>query len=146
MSTKPYTVTVTRRFEQPPERVFDTWLDPARVAKWFAPGLGPMTTVEIDARVGGGFNFTQDRKGQAAVHVGEYKVIDRPRKLVFTWSTPSRPEDPPEDVSLVTIDIVPDGTGARLTLTHEMNPKWESWSDKIRHGWTTMLEGISRAA
>jgi len=143
MSSKPYTVTVARRFEQPPERVFDTWLDPARVAKWFAPGLGPMTKVEIDARVGGRFNFTQDRKGEAAVHIGEYKVIDRPRKLVFTWSTDERQKEAP---SLVTIDIVPDGTGARLTLTHEMDRKWETWSDKIRHGWTTMLEGIAKAA
>ena len=143
MSAKPFTVAVTRRFEQPPERVFDTWLDPSRVAQWFAPGLGPMTTVEIDARVGGRFNFTQDRKGEAAVHVGEYKVIDRPRKLVFTWSTDDQGK---EDPSVVTIEIVPDGTGSRLNLTHEMAPKWASWSDKIRHGWTTMLEGIAKAA
>ena len=141
MNAKPFTVTVARRFEQPPERVFDAWLDPARVAKWFAPALGPMTTVEIDARPGGRFNFTQDRKGEAAVHIGEYKVIDRPRKLVFTWSTDPLQKDAP---SVVTIDIVPDGAGARLTLTHEMDRKWETWSDKIRNGWTTMLEGISK--
>jgi uncharacterized protein YndB with AHSA1/START domain len=145
MSMKPYTVTVERRFEQPPERVFDAWLDPSRVAKWFAPALGPMTTVEIDARVGGRFNFTQDRKGEAAVHVGEYKVIERPRKLVFTWATPAKATDPIDDASTVTVEIVPDGDGARLTLTHEMDPKWETWSGKIRHGWTTMLEGISKA-
>jgi uncharacterized protein YndB with AHSA1/START domain len=143
MGTKPFTVTVARRFEQPPERVFDAWLDPARVAKWFAPGLGTMTKVEIDARPGGRFNFTQDRKGEAAVHLGEYRVIDRPRKLVFTWTTDEQQKEAP---SVVTIEIVPDGAGSRLTLTHEMAPKWESWSDKIRHGWTTMLEGISKTA
>lgn len=142
MSAKPFTVTVERRFEQPPERVFDAWLDPARVPKWFAPALGNMTRVEIDARPGGRFNFTQDRKGEAAVHVGEYKVIDRPRKLVFTWTTEQGNDAP----SVVTIDIVPDGGGSRLTLTHEMQPKWQPWSDRIRHGWTTMLEGIAKAA
>jgi uncharacterized protein YndB with AHSA1/START domain len=143
MSTKPFTVTVTRRFEQPPERVFHTWLDPSRVAKWFAPGLGTMTKVEIDARVGGRFNFTQDRKGEAAVHIGEYKVIERPRHLVFTWTTPDQGD---EDPSIVTIEIVADGTGSRLTLTHDMAPKWASWGERVQHGWTAMVEGIAAVA
>lgn len=146
MTTKPCVVKVTRRFEQSPERVFDTWLDPGRVAKWFAPNLGTMTTVEIEPRVGGRFNFTQDREGVAAVHVGEYRTIERPRKLVFTWATPQKASDPLEDVSTVTIEIEPDGKGSKLTLTHEMDPKWAEWAEKVIGGWTKMLDAMAVAA
>ena len=43
------TVRVSRRFESPPDRVFDAWLDPARAGRWlFASSSGRMVRVEID--------------------------------------------------------------------------------------------------
>lgn len=143
---KPYVVKLVRRFDQTPERIFDLWLDPARVAQWFAPGLGTMTTVEIDARVGGRFNFTQDREGHAAVHVGEYKEIEPPKRLVFTWATPEKATDTPDDVSTVTIEVERDGKGSKLTLTHEMDAKWAEWGEKVLGGWAKMLDLMAQVA
>ena len=92
----------TRRFRASAEEVFDAWLDPALVREWFGPGLGEMTRVDIDARVGGTFWLVQRRAAGDAVHTGEYLEIDPPRRLVFTWRTP-----PLTDTSRVIVDIQP---------------------------------------
>jgi uncharacterized protein YndB with AHSA1/START domain len=138
----PFVVKVTRRLDQSPERVFDAWLDPDTVRKWFAPELGPMTRVQIEARVGGKFSIMQKRAGIDVDHVGEYVEVDRPRRLVFTWALPQYSDD----VSKVIIEIEKDGKGSRLTLTHEMDPKWAGFAKQTEMGWTHLLEGISKAA
>ncbi len=130
---------VTRRFSASPERVFDTWLDPEKVRHWFAPELGEMVRVEIDARVGGSFSFMQRRDGEDVDHVGEYLEIDRPRRLVFTWGVP--PE--PSDSSRVIIDIAPLEPGCELTLTHEMHPDWADYVDRTEAAWARMLDAMA---
>jgi uncharacterized protein YndB with AHSA1/START domain len=126
---------ISRRFDASPEEMFDAWLDPVLARVWFAPGLGEMTRIEIDARVGGTFWLVQRREGGEAQHTGEYLEIDRPRRLVFTWRTP-----PLTGVSRVIIEIQPLSDGCELTLTHEMDPEWESFIDRAEgpgEGWRT---------
>lgn len=95
MSAKPHVmVRVTRRFGASPERVFDAWLNAKRAARWlFATPSGEMVRAEVDARVGGSFCFVDRREGQEVVHQGEYLEIDRPRRLVFTFSVDSSQAD-----------------------------------------------------
>jgi uncharacterized protein YndB with AHSA1/START domain len=132
----PPKITITRRFDFPIERVFDAWLDPARAGKFlFATPTGKMVRVEIDARVGGSFNFTR-RDGDDVEHVGTYLDIDRPRRLVFTFSVPKFSAQ----MTRVSIDLIPLPTGCELTLTHEgVLPEW---LDRARDGWGMILDGL----
>jgi uncharacterized protein YndB with AHSA1/START domain len=130
---------VTRRFDASAEDVFDAWLDPDLAREWFAPDLGEMTRVEIDARVGGTFWLVQRREAGEAQHTGECLEIDRPRRLVFTWRTP-----PLTAASRVIIEIQPSGDGCELTLTHEMDPEWESFIDRAEGAWGKMADAIAR--
>lgn len=130
---------VSRRFHAPAEEVFDAWLDPELAREWFAPGLGEMTRLEIDARVGGTFWLVQNRDGKLAEHTGEYLEIDRPRRLVFTWRTP-----PLTDTSRVIIEIRPLDDGCELTLTHEMGSEWEPFVERAANAWAKMADTIAR--
>lgn len=135
---------VTQKFAASPERVFDAWLDTAMIGKFmFGPQLRDEEVVRLilDARAGGTFSFVVRRQGQEIDHIGRYEVIDRPRRLVFTWSI--APE--PIDASRVEIDIVPDGAGCTLTLTHELAPEWADYKDRTQQGWTTMVGALQRA-
>jgi uncharacterized protein YndB with AHSA1/START domain len=132
------TLRITRRFTASAERVFDAWLDPQKAGSWlFATPTGKMVKVDIDARVGGKFNFTDRRDGEDIEHIGEYQEIDRPRRLVFTFGVPKF-----SDVSTrVIVEIVPQANGCELTLTHEgVLPEWQS---RTVDGWTTLLGALA---
>src|SRR5690242_1480751 len=80
---------VRRIVPLPRERVFDAWLDPARLARFMRPGNATRTTAEVDPRVGGRFRIVMqhaDAPG-AIEHTGEYLIIDRPNRLSFTWQS-----------------------------------------------------------
>jgi uncharacterized protein YndB with AHSA1/START domain len=122
------TVRVIRRFNAPPERLYDAWLDRRMIGRWmFGPPLSEeLLGLAVDARVGGSFSFLVRRRAEEIDHVaGRYLEIDRPRRLVFTW----RMAREPDDESRVSIDIVPIKTGSKLILTHEMSPKWAETHD-----------------
>jgi uncharacterized protein YndB with AHSA1/START domain len=139
MSTSPnVTLSVTHRFTASPERVFDAWLDPEKARKWlFATETGEMVRAEVDARVGGAFCFTDRRDGEDVEHVGEYLEIERPRRLVFTFSVPKFSGH----VTQVSIEIVPLETGCELTLTHK--GVLSEWAERTRGGWTMLLNNLA---
>jgi uncharacterized protein YndB with AHSA1/START domain len=134
------TVRVSRRFDAPPERLFDAWLDPQNSGRWlFATPAGQMVRVEIDARVGGQFVFTDRRDGEDIEHTGEYLEIDRPRRLAFNFRVPKFSNEP----SLIRIDIAPAGTGSELTLVHE--GVFPEYAARTEEGWQGILEGLAKA-
>jgi uncharacterized protein YndB with AHSA1/START domain len=141
-SSDPIVIVVSRRFDAPAERVFDAWLDPSAVGQWlFATPGGKMVRVEIDPRVGGEFQVFEQRGEMVAEHYGRYVEIDRPRRIVFLFAV-TKFTEPNEDVSRVTIDVTPAGSGCEVTLTHEIDPRWAEYVDRTRGGWTKILEKL----
>jgi uncharacterized protein YndB with AHSA1/START domain len=137
-------VRVSRRFSSSPERVFDACLDPEMIGKWmFGPALREeeVLHIAVDARVGGSFSFLVRRQGEEIDHVGKYREIARPRRLVFTWGVVGDSEDE----SVVIIEIVPVETGAELTLTHEMDPNWADYASRTEAAWAKMLDALASA-
>lgn len=136
------TVRVSRRFEMPAERVFDAWLDPGNAGKWlFATPEGQMVRVEIDARVGGAFNFTDRRAGEDIEHTGEYLEIDRPRRLAFHFCVPKFSKEP----TRIQVDLAPAASGPEstlLTLVHE--GVFAEYAARTEEGWKGILEGLER--
>ena len=139
MSDDRASIRVTHRFKASAERVFDAWLDPAKAARFlFATPTGRMVRAEIDARVGGSFTFVDRRDGEDVAHTGTYLELDRPCRLVFTFAVPKYSAESTK----VIIEIVPDGTGCMLTLTHE--GVWPDFADRTQAGWSMILDGVAK--
>jgi uncharacterized protein YndB with AHSA1/START domain len=129
-----YRATATVTIRTTPEAAFDAWLDPRQAARFLA--ANPTTVGELtnDPREGGAFRLIMQGAGDRYEHTGRYVVIDRPRRLVFTWISAATDHR----LSLVTIVFTPTDGGVRIDLEHEGIPDAERAS---RHegGWASIL-------
>jgi uncharacterized protein YndB with AHSA1/START domain len=130
---------ITRRIHATPDELFDAWTDPESVRVWMCPGDVKEARARLDVRVGGTYQI--DMVGATATfeHTGEYLVVDRPRKLSFTWvSIPTNNQR-----TVVTIDLKPVGKGeTELTLTHVGFPSAES-AKNHEMGWGMILDKLA---
>jgi uncharacterized protein YndB with AHSA1/START domain len=132
------TLRLTRRFAASPERAFDAWLNPDVTARWLftTPGSESHNT-EIDARVGGRWKITDRRDGVDYMALGEYRVIDRPRRLVFSFGMPQFSPM----VFDVVVEFAADGDGCLMTLSQE-----DVHPDNIApaiSGWNAMFDALA---
>ena len=65
-------LSITRHYAVPPEKVWRAWTDPQALSRWFGPGeTDSVTRAELDVRVGGRYRVafrTQDGEE----HVGAF--------------------------------------------------------------------------
>jgi uncharacterized protein YndB with AHSA1/START domain len=148
-SNPPIAIRVTRRYAVSAERVFAAWLDPTMIGKFmFGSHLRDETVLHlnVDALVGGAFSFSVRRQNMVIDHVGTYSELVRPRRLALRWSAVEAGSDPSTGAdSRVTIDIVPQGGGCDLTLTHEFPAAWADYAQRTKTGWTTMTNALADA-
>jgi len=135
-------LTLRRRLNAPPEKVYAAWTDPQKIARWFGPASVKAGSEEasIDARVGGRYcgSFTME-SGEYHEVGGVYREMVPNARLVFSWAWHSTPERQ----SVVTVSLKPDGDGTLLTLTHEQF--FDSAArDGNQRGWNGALEKLAR--
>ena len=136
------TLEIKRTFQASREKVFQAWTDPEKLNRWFAPSDDYEVSAECDPRPGGNYRVQMTHKdGNIHTVVGEYREVNPPEKLVFTWSW----EDGGVQGSLVTVDLQDLGESTEVTLTHSGFPSAE-WRDKHNEGWSgalSRLEAVS---
>ena len=132
-----YSASSTIEIPAPPESVFDAWLDPMTAARFLAAGSMQVAEAQIDAREGGAFRIVMRDGANELLHEGRYVVLDRPRRLIFTWISAGTDWR----LSLVTVSILPTATGSRVELLHEGIPDADR-ADKHRDGWRTILRKL----
>jgi uncharacterized protein YndB with AHSA1/START domain len=134
---------VSRRFDAPAERVFDSWLDPAGAGEWlFATPEGEMVRVEIEPWEGGRFEIVERRGGEDVLHAGAWEALERPSRLVFTLAVPKHFEDE----GRIEVSIEPENEGACvLTLTQGIAPAWADQIEQIQEGWERILAALAES-
>jgi uncharacterized protein YndB with AHSA1/START domain len=133
-----------REFDAPPEEVFDAWTNPEVLTRWWAPlPSWESPGCDVDLRVGGSYRLRMSEGEGRQIHAvgGEYREIDRPRRLVYTWCWEPGGGMDPGLVTLVTVDFISLGERTRVVLEHTGLGSEES---RIRHGegWQGALENL----
>lgn len=133
-------LTIKRRFNASPAKVFAAWTDPEKVKRWIGPGEAQVLRAEGDARTGGRYRWVmKSPTGEEHDVSGTYREVIPNEKLVFTWAWKSTPERE----SLVTLTFKNDGGGTLLTLTHEQFFD-EDARDRHQQGWNGALEKLEK--
>lgn len=121
---------VERRVSAPPETVYSYLTDSERWARW----QGEEATIE--AQPGGIFRV---RMGTGQTARGQFVSLEPDRRVVFTWGWVDLPDLPPGSTT-VEIDLIPDGDGTLIRLTHRDLPPdhtelhrmgWNHYTDRL---------------
>jgi uncharacterized protein YndB with AHSA1/START domain len=138
MSEEKPSLTIVRRLNASPARVYAAWTRPELMARWWGPDAGPVLSAEADPRVGGGFRVVfQTLDGETHDCHGEYQEVETDRKLVFTWEWVTLPERR----SLVTVELRPLDAGTEMKFTHAQFFD-EAARDGHHAGWNGAFEKL----
>ena len=137
-ATQPATqLTVRREISAPAEDLFDAFLDAESLGEFMRPGSEQHSDVTADPRVGGKFEINMHVNGSIIPHWGEYRVLDRPKKLVFTWIS----KNTNEQESVVTVQflaVAGKQPRTEVVLTQAMLPEHQIKGHI--GGWTRIVE------
>ncbi len=132
-------VRVEKHFRHSPERVFDAFMDPARVGDWlFRTPAGTLARCDYDPRPGGRFLIVEEREAGPAHHWGEFVVLERPHRIIFDFWV----DEAAEERTRVTVALCASGDGCDLVLTHDLAPEWAAWADRSAAGWSMILASL----
>lgn len=133
-------LTIQRRLNAKPDRVYAAWTEPEKIARWFGPSVVDQDTVKakMDVRVGGSFEVSfKSEDGEYHQVGGTYHEVEPNKRLVFSWAWHSTPERE----SQVTVTLRSEGDHTLLTLMHE---QLFDEAAKIGHtrGWTGSMDKL----
>lgn len=130
-------LTVRREISASAEELFDAFLDAESLGEFMRPGSERQSDVTVDPRVGGKFMINMHVNDTVIPHWGEYREIDRPRKLVFTWIS----KNTNEQESVVTIQfhaLAGSKSRTEVVLTQALLPDHQVKGHI--GGWTRIVE------
>ena len=136
-------LTLKRRLNAIPEKVYAAWTDPEKIARWFGPAQVKAGSVQadIDLRVGGRYRISfEGGDGEYFQVNGVYREVTPNTRIAFSWAWHSTPERE----SQVTVSLQPDGDGTLLTLTHEQLFD-QAARDGHERGWLGSLDKLEKS-
>ena len=126
----------------PPAKVWRALTDPDQVREYMHG-----TNLATDWVVGDPITWSGEWKGKPYVDKGTVLEVDPERRLSYThWSPMGGSDDRPENYHTVSIDLTPEGSKTKLTLTQDNNPTQAEADAMARNNWAPMLEGLKTTA
>ena len=134
-------VRIERTYSAPAEAVFDAWTSPEVMRRWLHCGADWGTPeAEVDLRVGGKVRVVMRRPDRIEVEAqGEYTLIDRPRRLVMTWTF----DDDPSNEQLIELSFT-EAEGATTVLLVNSRISTDQRRGAQDWGWHGCLEQLDR--
>jgi len=125
----------------PPDRLWTLLTDPGELARWWGPAGFSIPEARVDLRVPGGYRFTMQPPGGAAFHLsGEFREVDPPRRLSYTfrWEEPT----PDDRETLVELSLKEEGEGTEVRLAQGEFATQER-VELHRGGWTDSFDRLA---
>lgn len=134
-------VRIERMFDASPAEVFDAWTSPEVMRRWLhCEPDWDTPEAEVDLRVGGRVRVVMRRPdGTKAEAHGEYTLIERPHRLVMTWTF----EDDPLNRQLMELSFSESG-GATTVLLINSGISTDKRRDAQDWGWRGCLDELER--
>lgn len=132
-------LSVSKTIKAPIDKVFDAWLNPETLSQFMLPMPGmPNPKTECDPKEGGKFAIYMQVGEEVVPHTGEYLLIQRPDKLVFSWKSPCS-----VDGSEVTINL--NAVSSVITDVELVHIKFIDEATRSDHegGWGNILEKLN---
>jgi uncharacterized protein YndB with AHSA1/START domain len=120
--------------------VFRALTEPGELAKWWGPQGFTTPNIELDLQVGGRYRITmQPPEGDAFHLTGEFRKVDPPSRLAYTfvWEEPT----PDDRETLVTLSLRGQGDSTEVRLTHGTFATEERRS-LHEQGWTDCFDRL----
>jgi uncharacterized protein YndB with AHSA1/START domain len=134
------TLVIERTFDAPATAVFDAFTDEEVMRRWWHAQRGWTTSeADVDLRVGGGVRVVM-REPDGVTHGGggRYTVVDRPRRIAFTWTW-----DGDDRETLIEIAFAAASGSTVVTFTHS-NLRDEASARDHERGWSNCLDNLER--
>ena len=136
-----HVVRIERTFTASAEDVFDAWTSPEVMRRWFHPARDWDTPeAEVDLRAGGKVRVVMRRPDGTEVEAqGEYTLIDRPRRLVMTWTF----DDDPSNEQLIELSFS-ESEGSTRVLMVNSGISTDERRDAQDWGWHGCFDELER--
>ncbi len=130
-----------RTFAASAEDTFDAWTSPEVMRRWFhcAPDWDT-PEAEVDLRVGGKVRLVMRRPDGTEVEAqGEYTLIDRPHRLVMTWTF----DDDPSNEQLIELSFS-ESEGSTTVVIVNSGISTDQRRDAQDDGWHGCFDELER--
>ena len=131
---------IARVFKAPVSLVFRLWEDPQHLVRWWGPKGFTCTSFELDFRPGGKWRacIESKRHGQS-YSSGEFKEIEREKRIVFTFSWEGGGAERPGVGTLVTVTFKEMDGNTIQTFHQTPFPTVEARDNHVI-GWSQLLD------
>ncbi len=143
---------IERTIGASPERVFEAFIDPVQLEKWWWPNGFTCPAAEVDLRIGGKYRLAMEWPGSIPAEAqfshymgGEYYEIDRPYRLVMSGRAVN---DQQGELFATLIEMTFEACDAGTALTmrqsyFEPMPPAEAMSG-AEQGWSEQLDKLQQ--
>jgi uncharacterized protein YndB with AHSA1/START domain len=131
-----------RVFPAPARVVFGLFTEPSELAKWWGPKGFAVPSLQFDPRAGQRYRIEMQPPAGDAFHLtGEFREVDPPARLAFTFEW--EPADPDDDETLVTLSFGDRGDSTEVGLTQGAF-KTDERLALHRDGWSESFDKLER--
>ena len=138
------TFVIVAEYAAPPSRVWQIWVDPRQLERWWGPPTWPATFEQHDVVVGGGSRYYMTGpEGEKARAWWRFVRVEEPRALEFEDGFADDSGEPNLEKPIIhgRVDLEETGSGTRMTVTSKFASA-EQMQELLQMG---MVEGMTEA-